>query len=290
MLVKGKLINKLGFVCLLAALVVVAIWNFKRAKPAEPVYDIAKTIRYSFQVTNQSNRFIENPSFSVFAPVKQNAFQKTANINANLPFKLKLDQSGNQTLEFELPGLAPYASHVVSITAEVSLASTPQSYNLNSTLFLDEEPGIETKTPEVIALADALGGQPMEISGWLYRNIKDIGYVAEDRGAQYAVTEKKGDCTEFASAFVALARASDVPARMIGGFMTNNSGRLLAENYHNWAEFKQDDSWAIADPQNNVLDTSYGAYIAFYNFDKYSRLENSQRFLTYDNRLNVQMK
>nr|WP_305121429.1 transglutaminase-like domain-containing protein [Microbulbifer elongatus] len=127
------------------------------------------------------------------------------------------------------------------------------------------------------------------ISNWLGKNIVDVGYVAEDRGALYAITNRKGDCTEFSTAFVALARASQIPSRVVGGFVLEQSGRLQAENYHNWSEFKRDGKWNIADPQNNIVDSGYGLYVAFYNFNKHSRMSNSHRFLSYDSRLSVQM-
>ncbi|MEW5249963.1 transglutaminase-like domain-containing protein [Microbulbifer sp. 2201CG32-9] len=290
MLVKKKLVSQLAVSTVAMLLLIVgAVWLFGPVPEVKGNYDIAKTIRYSFQVTNNSSQHIDAASFSVFAPVKQNAFQMTRMLRANLPFTLDTDQSGNQALVFELKDLAPFASQVVNITAQVNLASTPQPFGPNPDSLLGEEEGIETSAPEINVLVERLAGQPEQINSWLYSNITDIGYVMEDRGARYAVTEKRGDCTEFASAFVALARASNIPARMIGGFTVSHSGRLRAENYHNWAEFRRHERWNIADPQNNNFDSNYGSYIAFYNFDQHSRLENSQRFLAYDRRLSVQM-
>ncbi|WP_444956864.1 transglutaminase-like domain-containing protein [Microbulbifer sp. ZKSA002] len=276
--------------CLLGAIVFACFWVYKQVEPNDAIYKTTQTIRYSFEVGNRSNRYIANPVFSAFAPVEQNSYQKTESINANFPFELKTDQSGNQALLFDLPGLAPFSSQVVNITAVVKLADKPQPSTLEDPRYLGSEPGIETKAPEIVSLASKLNGNPEKISSWLYRNIRDIGYVAEDRGASYAITARQGDCTEFASAFVALTRSSNIPARMVGGFTIDSSGRLFAENYHNWAEYKANDQWEIADPQNNILDAGYGSYVAFYNFDKYSRLKNSHRFLTYDKRLTVQMK
>ncbi|WP_157953886.1 transglutaminase-like domain-containing protein [Microbulbifer sp. A4B17] len=276
--------------CLLGIMVFACIWAYKQVKPTDTIYRTTQTIRYSFEVSNRSNRYIASPAFSTFAPVAQNSYQKTVSVDANFPFKLKIDQSGNQVLLFELPGLAPFSSQVINITAVVKLADNPQAFALEDSRYLGSEPGVETTASEIASLATKLDGDPEKISRWLYRNIKNIGYVAEDRGASYAITARQGDCTEFASAFVALSRSSNIPARMIGGFTINSSGRLFAENYHNWAEYKAKDQWEISDPQNNILGDGYGSYIAFYNFDKYSRLENSHRFLTYDKRLIVQMK
>ncbi|MCH9691035.1 MAG: transglutaminase-like domain-containing protein [Gammaproteobacteria bacterium] len=273
-------------------LLIISVWAYTAFQAKPPSYNIVKTVRYSFLVSNNTADYIESASLKIFAPVEQNSYQQTLNITANQPFKTDSDHSGNQRLLFNLISLAPHSSQVVSITAELRFASEPQEYAVNNEVYLASEPNIEVDAVEIQKLASKLtqaedGIQQMVL--WLYKNITDIGYIAEDRGARYAITEKKGDCTEFASAFVALARASEVPSRMIGGFRLQHSGKLQAENYHNWAEFRQGKAWSIADPQNNIVDSGYGSYIAFYNFDKHSRVENSQRFLSYDQRLSVQM-
>lgn len=254
-------------------------------------YSLKKTVRYSFLVVNDTAEFVKDGNFEVFAPVKQNSYQTTLNLSANHPFELNVDHVGNQTLKFKLPGMAPYSRQVVNVTAKMALAESPQPFEIKRDL-LSAEKNIEVNSPEVAALASKLGGQgelTKTATSWLYTNVLDAGYMAEDRGALFAITQRKGDCTEFASAFVALTRASGIPARMVGGFMLEKSGRLTADNYHNWAEFEQGNRWNIADPQNNILGSGYGSYISFYNFDQNSRMKNSHRFLSYDARLSVQM-
>ena len=256
-------------------------------------YEIEKTIRYGFLVENTTAEYIESASFQVFAPVKQNSYQLTVDISANLPFELETDDFGNQSLIFKLENIAPLSSTVISITALLKVATSSQPMASSSIEdYLLPEQNVEADSPEIKLLAQDIrstGGGAAAISDWLEKNMVDIGYVEEDRGALYAITNKKGDCTEFSTAFVALARASEIPSRAVGGFVLEQSGRLQAENYHNWSEFEHDDAWQIADPQNNIVDSGYGSYIAFYNFNKHSRMKNSHRFLSYDPRLNVQM-
>ncbi|WP_226662913.1 transglutaminase-like domain-containing protein [Microbulbifer aggregans] len=254
-------------------------------------YNTNKVVRYSFLVTNKTGSLIEQAQFSVFAPVAQNSYQKTQSISASHKYEVTQDGQGNQTLNFELVDMAPFSSQVVSVTVQMALAGTPQSYSATGD-FLESEPNIEVDSPVVVELAKEIRRNtnvPNQISSWLYKNVVDIGYVAEDRGARYALLEKKGDCTEFSSAFVALSRAVDIPARMIGGFVIEDSGKLSSESYHNWAEYKYADRWKIADPQKNIVDSGYGSYIAFYNFNKHSRVKSSHRFLSFDTRLSVQM-
>ncbi|MCX2784376.1 transglutaminase-like domain-containing protein [Microbulbifer thermotolerans] len=277
------------FIAFLVAVLAVSGWVYIHWHKREAVYEIEKTIRYSFLVKNKTAEYLEGASLKVFAPVRQNSYQLMEEITANKPFEIQLDQSGNQSLIFKLKGVPPYGSEVISITAEMKLSRAPQPFSLNEKSLLIAEPNIEVDALEIRDLAEKLDGNVRKIAAWIFNNVKDVGYIAEDRGARYALTRLRGDCTEFASAFVALARASGVPSRMVGGFILENSSKLQAESYHNWAEYKFGDAWKILDAQSNIVDSGYGQYISFYNFDGFSRLENSQRFLSYDQRLFVQM-
>ena len=98
---------------------------------------------------------------------------------------------------------------------------------------------------------------------WTAANIQHSGYLPQDRGTLYALTERRGDCTEFMYLFMALARANGIPARGIAGYVQRDNGVLRAANYHNWAEFYLDGRWQIADPQERVFMAGTADYIAF---------------------------
>ncbi|MBY6189646.1 transglutaminase-like domain-containing protein [Microbulbifer agarilyticus] len=274
-------------------LVCVGLWlNFGTFGVA-PRYDLSKTVRYGFLVENNTSSNIEGASFRVFAPVKKNSYQENTELTANYPFKIELDELGNQVLVFDVGDIAPLSRKVINITATLKLAGYAQVFKeSDNDKYLISERNIQVDSPVIRMISREINpksGEEARIANWISENITDVGYVAEDRGAHYALVNRKGDCTEFSSAFVALARASDIPSRMIGGFVIDRSGRLQANNYHNWSEFMRDNAWHIADPQNNIFDSGYGSYIAFYNFNERSRMNNSHRFLTYDSRLSVQM-
>ena len=71
----------------------------------------------------------------------------------------------------------------------------------------------------------------------------------ESRGAEYALAyPDEADCTEFAALFVALCRASAVPARAVFGFIRLSEKERL-DSSHAWAEFYLDDfGWVPVDP------------------------------------------
>jgi transglutaminase-like putative cysteine protease len=94
-------------------------------------------------------------------------------------------------------------------------------------------------------------------------NIEYSGYITEDRGALYALTHRQGDCTEYAHLVVALSRANNIPARMIGGYVTEHDIVPKPQDYHNWAEVFLKGVWRIVDAQKQRFFPENGEYTGF---------------------------
>jgi transglutaminase-like putative cysteine protease len=58
---------------------------------------------------------------------------------------------------------------------------------------------------------------------------------------------KKGNCTDFHSAFMALARAQKIPVRFFIGFPLKAEKEGTVPGYHCWAEFWTGSVWAPVD-------------------------------------------
>lgn len=76
-------------------------------------------------------------------------------------------------------------------------------------------------------------------------------YLRDDRSAEpldlaAVIDGKRGDCTEHAALFVAMARAAGIPAREVSGLMWVE--RLGAFGGHAWAEVALDGRWVAVDP------------------------------------------
>jgi len=282
--------NKKGmtFVLLVALLVLVLgglyYFNLKSESP-EGQYDIARTVRYGYTISNRTNSVVNNAELWVYAPVKQTATQKVVNLKASIPFETKEDAVANQVMHFTIPVLAPYASKVISITAELQLASQPNPWFSPATeRFISAEKFIEVDAPQIKETAIKLRKGQTETAKplfqWVSESIKFSQYIRDDLGALYALNEKKGDCTESAYLFTALARASQLPARSIGGFVYERNAVLKAEDYHNWAEYYDGNTWRLSDPQKKVFDQDYSHYIAMRIITKAedSLLQSSHRF------------
>lgn len=96
--------------------------------------------------------------------------------------------------------------------------------------YLGESPGIQTHDKAVKDLAAQVGGQlphpwdkALAFHQWVWQNIK--GRIGAYTNVLTALKDRVGDCEERAAVFIALCRASDIPARLV--WVPN----------HNWAEF-----------------------------------------------------
>ncbi len=93
-----------------------------------------------------------------------------------------------------------------------------------------DSPGIQTRTPEVRRLSQWIAGEsehPWDraeaIYQWVWENI--TARIGNYTSVARAVRDRVGDCEERAACFVALCRATGIPARLV--WVPN----------HNWAEF-----------------------------------------------------
>ncbi|ATG92569.1 transglutaminase-like domain-containing protein [Methylomonas koyamae] len=233
-----------------------------------PQYDSSKTVSYSFVLRNASNRVLEHAEFRTYLPVRQTAAQACCErVEVSQPYTLESDDLGNQVLRFGFDRMPPYGVKLIRVTAQLRMNSQPNRFwRFLPDRYLQPEPLIESDHPAVqAAAANLLAGEPAQtlrgIYDWVVNNVRDIGYVRDERGALYALQQRQGDCTENAYLFTALARANSVPARAVAGYVLDDNGLLRAAAYHEWAEFDDGGIWRIADPQKRNYDSRYSSYV-----------------------------
>jgi transglutaminase-like putative cysteine protease len=234
---------------------------------AAAVYPHKRRIRYSFTIQNKTSEYLEAAEFRTYAPVLRTSSQQASTITASHEYTASADELGNQQLVFRF-ALAPLATRVVTITAEVDLAQKPNQLALNDAQdYLRPRKYIESDHGRIIALA----GQFAEVEtepwlrsafDWVADNIQYAGYIEDDRGALYALDHKTGDCTEYMYLFAALARSRQVPTRGMGGFIVSEDVILKAREFHNWAEVYLDGRWRVVDPQNKQFLNQEDHYVA----------------------------
>ncbi|MFZ1987373.1 MAG: transglutaminase-like domain-containing protein [Desulfatitalea sp.] len=227
-------------------------------------------LRYSLSIQNTTNQPITDVSLKVQSPVQSTLFQRRIDMRADHEFEEIGKDSENQLLHFKWALVPPFTTKVISIQSNVEFWSKPQKADASDLdIYLLPEALIESDHPQIKTLADQLHSVSKEKTirntyEWVSEKIAYSGYIKHARGAIYALKHGQGDCTEFAYLFVALCRANEVPARVIGGFVCSNDAVLDLGEYHNWAEFLLDGSWHIADPQRKQFMRAQEAYIAFH--------------------------
>lgn len=231
-------------------------------------YHTLKQIRYSFTLNNTSGRLLEKPQFWTYAPVPQTSYQKVKKVSANQPYRTTHDAMGNETMHFDLENIPPYGAKIVSITVNLLMADRPVPMSVGDRRhFLSAETYIESDNTQIVNLAKTLSDAGTLTSArkaydWVNQNLFSESYVSEDRGAVYALTHHKGDCTEYSYLLTALYRAQQIPARALGGYVFAGNSVVKAVDYHNWTEFHADGVWQVADAQKGAFGKNQTDYVA----------------------------
>ena len=126
--------------------------------------------------------------------------------------------------------------------------------------FLKQEKNIEKDAPKIRQIAKTITGQTetgmvKSIYNYVIDNMEYGSFNKDDQGALKAAQQKKGDCSEYSDLFVALCRATNIPARVVSGFTTE----FNKTPKHSWAEvYLKEYGWVPFDPtvgdrKNNTL-------------------------------------
>jgi len=273
---KHRLNLKKGLIYFLSiAFCLAAIWTIKvkidkRADSdfAKKAYSLPRQIQYSFTLRNKTNRLIKKAEFWTYAPVEQTSTQLCDHIESSHPYQMITDDLGNQILHFTVNDFPPYATKIIQIKARVLLSDKPVPSTVGDRKpYLKAEKYIESDDPDLINAAQKHNSSTYlktakNIFHWVAGNVQYAGYIKKKRGALYALSHKKGDCTEFMYLFTALCRAVKIPARCIGGYIAKENSIIKSGYYHNWAQFYEDGAWRLSDPQNKLFMKENSNYIA----------------------------
>jgi transglutaminase-like putative cysteine protease len=289
--------NKIGmYIGALAVVVLLSVIALILLRPEGVINSVEKTLRFTYTLKNTSNELIETADFIAMIPAEIKGSQHVVSINSTEQYELLNTNPLNQSIKFTLRDLPPYGTKVISITLVMEVSSIAKNSINKKNQYLQAEKYIEKDSHAVKNIALLLDKKTSAIYAksafeWAMHNIQDAGYVIDNKGAQYAIEKKLGDCTEYMYAFVALARANDIPARAMAGFVVPQSASILnASDYHNWAEFYDSGRWVIADPQKRIFDQQYENYIITRVVSGAQELDiSTNRFLITDKRLSVSL-
>jgi transglutaminase-like putative cysteine protease len=170
--------------------------------------------------------------------------------------ELKVRLSGVDLREFNVKA---YRQRLRGDTLTITRESPPSlkagyalpggALSLPVAAFLDAEPLLEVRNPEIVALAARLRGNETDprvvaerIERWVYDSLrKEITLGVPS--ALRTLHRRRGDCNEHAQLYVALARAAGIPSHVSAG-LAYLDGKFY---YHAWPEvwLRQ---WVAVDP------------------------------------------
>jgi hypothetical protein len=257
----------------------------------------SKYIQYSFTIQNTTSQLLSNAKLWAYAPLKETSFQTCKHIEVDNTHEIISDTFGNRIIYIQLPRISPFGTKIITIKSGLIINKTPRTFNQNTNAsFINAEKYIESDDKEMINFSRSFIGKThlltlQNIYEWVINHIQYIGYIKNDRGARWALKNKKGDCTEFMYLLVALCRANKIPSRCVGGYVCESNTIIHSSDYHNWAEVLYDGKWRIIDPQKKMFMENEHHYIAFKYIThmKKSNLPYFHRYHYLGNGLTVKM-
>ena len=237
---------------------------------ADPAAGVLRLLRFTLTATNPTPVSLEQQALWIYMPMRLTSTQALEQLTVSAPYELLGDALEHSIVKLSFDRVAPLASKVVSFTAQVRLAPQPAPSVLpDPRAWLGAQRFIEVDDPAIQACAAQLRrasamGTASAIYEWVRGNLQYAGYLADGLGARVALATRRGDCTEYASLAVALARANGIPARMVGGYVAPGPIAPRPQDYHDWAEVYVDGAWRTLDAQKAQWSPHPAGYVAFH--------------------------
>ncbi|HKN00436.1 MAG TPA: transglutaminase-like domain-containing protein [Candidatus Binataceae bacterium] len=208
-------------------------------------------------------------SLKIWIPLpREDAFQHVTGISVESALSSRIvDQKndGNRLVFIEAKGQLPQTI-VVKLSADVvrrqesadlrkAAAGRTEPIDGGSAEFLRPDALVPTtgRIAQVSAQLDDGSATPFEQARIIYEYVTSVmrydktgtGWGRGD--AIYACDVRRGNCTDFHSLFIALARSRGIPARFTIGFPLGTDRADKIPGYHCWAEFYAGGEWIPVD-------------------------------------------
>ncbi len=238
------------------------------ASHSENSEGIHRKLRFELMISNPAENYLGPQKIYCYIPANIKNQQNLTKLNSSAPFTLTHDRLGHNIICFTFDRFGAFSNKIISTQLSLVLKSVKLDQKKYFSEWLASDVFVESDAVEILKIAAELVrdndlATARSIFNWIRTNISDSGYLAEDRGALEAMRTRHGDCTEFSYLMVALCRANKIPARVVGGYVTQSDAVLAPYSYHNWAEIYINGNWLIADAQKGIWDPMRTDYIVF---------------------------
>lgn len=244
----------------------------KEVSPNGNVQQISRKLRFTINITNPKAVALENQAVWMYLPARVATTHELIAVDVSTAHTVEYDVLGHSVLKIQWNSMPAFFQQVIRVNCDLRLRDLPSTQRPESPAnWLKHERYIEVSDPQIQALAKKLKASTelktaQSIYEWIASNLTYAGYIADDLGAQYALSERRGDCTEYAYLAVALARAVGIPARMVGGFVVDRDTAIKSDDYHNWAQLWVAGGWLVLDAQKQKWLDPKMEYITFRYF------------------------
>ncbi|MBK8974084.1 MAG: transglutaminase domain-containing protein [Hahellaceae bacterium] len=224
------------------------------------------SLSLELEVANESSQLLPHSTVTFYPPLPYSATQRLGELTASEPYSSRLDDWGNQIMDIQVKDIVPYGKRFITFEVQLNVGKTGPGEALDSAAlqpYLARETPLSMENADIQALASSFNASSAvdAIFQWLQKNIQYEGYVKDDRPASYAMTHRRGDCTEFTYLSLALLRLNQIPARGMLGFVFDSEAGSQPF-LHNWVEYYQNGRWILFDPQLGHLDKGHQQYTA----------------------------
>jgi transglutaminase-like putative cysteine protease len=187
----------------------------------------------------QSDHFQQVEVISISSPVEHTELTDKDYSNAILYFELSPENSNNEiqirynVVRREKSAYTQTPADTARYLMSAPLLPVGDRFSVIANQVIEEK-----QADTQIAKARALYDHIIDEMRYAKQGIYGTG------DANYACDSKSGNCTEFHSYFISLARSAGIPARFaVGAAIPSERNEGGVDGYHCWAEFYSDGKW-----------------------------------------------
>jgi len=268
-----------GLKTIVAIIVLAFLWTTclpHTSWAATPVdSSLTRNIQIAVKVTNSGSQPARGVKVQLPLISADSQYQQTIEETFNQKVeKIVEGEAGSRIAHIVIDSIAPGQSETITVNYALQIkpggglkaasASGMQQYLKPSNKIESNHPDIVAKANQLTASAGSELAKVNKIGNFITSHMTyKLSSLYKNKGALSALKNGEGVCEDYAALFVALARASGLPARQVNGFAdpkltgaswSSRSQEVSLQGFrHSWAEvYLQGYGWIAVDPTFDI--------------------------------------
>ncbi|MCF6260339.1 MAG: transglutaminase-like domain-containing protein [Gammaproteobacteria bacterium] len=282
----SKLIIVIAIFSVIAAWILINHWSKDFDLVNSGDYLAIENISYSVTIQNQTSRSLKSANVSLYMPVSISEYHEALEIKTKNSHKIFKDKLGNQILYLDLSDLQAKSSRIAIVSILIGvMENTKKNDEYNLQQYLIDDPVLRINSKEVSGIVNNLrksnkSKTAEDILSWIksYKNIEvqknqeEIYAELQDANMEMSVPMiLKNNITDPVSnayIFLAVSRASGIPARMLVGIDKSAHKKYSYDDIIIWVEYFEQGVWHGVNIEKSKLFEHQSNYIAFRIFNE----------------------